>query len=71
MVIVPPARTPNSDSGVLVESDAVPVAVAAAADLAELDDEEVPALLDDEPVVPFSRFSMAAASWELVRFSAV
>src|ERR1700761_5015785 len=55
-VIVPPARTPNNDSEVLVESDSVPVAMAGAADLPELDDEDAPELLDDEPVVPFSRF---------------
>ena len=71
-VIVPPDRTPRSDSGVLSESDAVPVAVAGTGDDPEEDDDEVPELLDEEePVLPFRSFSMPAVSWELVRFSAV
>ena len=69
-VILPPARTPRSDSGVLVESAAVPVPVAATGTVVVAADE---VLVDDEvcPVLPFRTFWIAAVSWVLMRFRAV
>lgn len=72
IVIVPPARIPRSDRGVLIESAAVPVPVAGDGDELEEDEEDAPEELDDdEPVLPFKMSWIAADNWEWTRLRAV
>ncbi len=75
-VIVPPARMPSVDSGVLVLSTTVPVPVAGEgpeAAFAEALEAAPPDPLDDEPVLPegCSNCSTSAVIWLLTRFRAV